>query len=169
MTNIILYLAVLPLFLLVTISQLIAGEIPPPETIGVCCLNSEPGVCEGLSLQECFSENTGFGWSDQLTCDADTCVPDTQGDGDCCSEHSTTACESLSCSEAICEFDPYCCIFEWDDICVGEAQEFCGDICPHGPTVIVPTLNQWGMILLILLLGCFAFIRLLSINTKEFR
>ena len=44
-----------------------------------------------------------------------------------------------------------------------EANELCGDLCPdipQGPIVIVPTLNEWGLIFTALLIGIYAVIRL---------
>ncbi len=140
------------LFFLLSVNPSNAGELPPPDTIGVCCLNSELGLCQEVTLEQCFTDQLGFGWSDELTCEPDTCIPDTEGNGNCCSEHPSTACGDLTCSETVCEIDPYCCIFEWDSICVDEANELCGEIC-QGPTVLVPTLGEWGIILSAILLG----------------
>ncbi len=171
MTNYVCFLVVSFLFLFVSLNELKAGDIPPPETIGACCLNSELGICEELSLDECvLSGDLGFGWSDELSCEPDTCIPDTQGNEDCCTEHSSTACENLECSQTICEIDPYCCIFEWDDICVDEANELCGDLCPdipQGPIVIVPTLNEWGLIFTALIIGIYAVLRLKTKKGSE--
>lgn len=160
MVRILFSLIVIHIFPITTIISSEAGELPPPDTIGACCLASELGLCQEVTIEECFTDELGFGWSDELTCETDTCIPDTQGDGDCCIEHNSTACESLECSEEICSFDPYCCIFEWDDICVEEAREFCGDLCPQGPAVTVPTLGEWGMIITIFLIGFCAVVRI---------
>ncbi len=48
-----------------------------------------------------------------------------------------------------------------------EANELCGDLCPdipQGPTVIVPTLSEWGMIFIALMIGFYA---VLSLRTKK--
>ncbi len=67
MTNYVCFLVVSYLFLFVSLNELKAGDIPPPETIGACCLNSELGICEELSLEECvLSGDLGFGWSDEF-------------------------------------------------------------------------------------------------------
>lgn len=58
-------------------------------------------------MDECLTADISIGWSNEITCEPDTCVPDTKGSEDCCAIHSTTACESLQCSETICEIDPY--------------------------------------------------------------
>ncbi len=58
MTDYVCFLVVSFLFLFVSLNELKAGDIPPPETIGACCLNSELGVCEELSLDECVLSET---------------------------------------------------------------------------------------------------------------
>lgn len=51
-----------------------------------------------------------------------------------------------------------------------EANELCGDLCPdipQGPTVIVPTLNEWGLIFTALIIGIYAVIRLKTKKGSE--
>ncbi len=60
-----------------------------------------------------------------ITCGAeDPCGP---GAGDCFAENGTPGCEDLDCCREICAQDPYCCDFEWDDLCVGTAWGLCGE------------------------------------------
>jgi hypothetical protein len=52
-------------------------------------------------------------------------------ESDCCLyPGGTTGCDDPSCEMAVCDVDAYCCDTEWDDICVGEAQQLCGGLCP---------------------------------------
>lgn len=150
------------------IKQTSAGDLPPPETIGACCFEVGEGVCQQISLDECLSAETGIGWSDEIECELDTCIPDTSGAADCCTVHSSTACETSSCSETICEIDPYCCIFDWDEICVEEAFELCPQVCTSSgdPIVIVPTINQLGIIFLVVLMGVYSVFRLILIDNR---
>lgn len=52
---------------------------------------------------------------------------------DCCFEHDTTGCDNAACEATICADDPFCCNEEWDDLCVDEAESFCGSLCPKEP------------------------------------
>lgn len=56
---------------------------------------------------------------------------------DCAEQYSGLFVEGMECSEISCPFDE-----------------------PSGPTVIVPTMGQWGMILATIILGLFAVLRL---------
>ncbi len=49
------------------------------------------------------------------------------GTGDCFTAHGTAGCDDETCCQSVCLFDPYCCLMEWDDTCVAEANERCGD------------------------------------------
>lgn len=46
--------------------------------------------------------------------------------GDCGEAHETPACADVTCCEAVCDFDPYCCEVQWDAKCALYANEaFC--------------------------------------------
>ncbi len=45
----------------------------------------------------------------------------------------------------------------------------CPQPAPSGPTVIVPTMGQWGMIFTAIILGLFAIQRLRSVKDSELR
>ncbi|MCA9705658.1 MAG: choice-of-anchor J domain-containing protein [Myxococcales bacterium] len=51
---------------------------------------------------------------------------------DCCLANGTPGCSDMMCQDTICALDAFCCSTEWDDICAGEADEFCQD--PMNPT-----------------------------------
>ena len=51
-----------------------------------------------------------------------TCGP---GAGDCFSAHPTPGCDLVSCCEAVCTQDSYCCDTEWDQVCVDRAATAC--------------------------------------------
>jgi subtilase family serine protease len=40
----------------------------------------------------------------------------------------TKGCDT--CATDVCDIDSYCCRVKWDNICVGEAQQYCGGECP---------------------------------------
>jgi hypothetical protein len=62
-------------------------------------------------------------------CPLNACGP---GAGNCCVPHASPGCNDLSCCSAVCDFDPFCCDTQWDNICVSEAQKLCGGLCTGG-------------------------------------
>jgi len=53
--------------------------------------------------------------------------------GNCFVPHGTPGCNDAKCCSAVCALDPFCCNTEWDNICVGEANQLCaGGTC--GPS-----------------------------------
>ncbi len=48
--------------------------------------------------------------------------------GDCCQPNGSPGCDDLVCCGLVCESDPFCCQFMWDEICANEAQVVCS--CP---------------------------------------
>jgi hypothetical protein len=65
---------------------------------------------------------------------ASACVWPGEGiESNCCFEQpGATGCDDPACETAVCDGipDPYCCETEWDGICVEEAQQVCGGLCP---------------------------------------
>lgn len=58
------------------------------------------------------------------------------GAGSCVESNGSPGCDDFSCCEAVCNFDPICCEFEWDDTCVNNAVDLCGFFiydCPDDP------------------------------------
>ena len=49
--------------------------------------------------------------------------------GNCCTSHGPT-CEVSTVSQCVCAIDPFCCNNSWDGICVNEAKNNCGAVCP---------------------------------------
>lgn len=132
-------------------------------TPGACCSTTEE--CSVVNFVECESGG-GISRAPGTDCEPDPCVID--GVGDCCSEHGTTGCEDSECQSTVCDIDPFCCFVEWDNICVEEAEDLCGDLCAvSGPVAVVPTMGQWGMVIASIILGFFAVIRLWRIRDSE--
>lgn len=107
---------------------------------GDCCVaNASPGCndascCEticGLDPFCCEIEWDSICADEAcVLCDGATCNCPTEcpGSGNCCSANGSTGCNDAFCCETVCEFDPYCCLFEWDDICADVADSLC-DVC----------------------------------------
>ncbi len=80
------------------------------------------GVCApcGNPLQPCGTGQSGGGTSSS-TCEHDVCA-----------EGSALGPNCDSCAADVCDFDPYCCDTEWDDVCVDEATSICGSCAAGG-------------------------------------
>lgn len=55
------------------------------------------------------------------------------GAGDCCTAHAAAGCDDCGCCGMVCDNDPFCCNFEWDVLCAGEALAGCGNVCAPCP------------------------------------
>jgi hypothetical protein len=70
--------------------------------------------------------------------------PACPGQESCCEEHESVGCEDESCCNIVCAEDSYCCETEWDDICVEEAKELCGELCASPPVAECPPDTIFG-------------------------
>ncbi|MCH7546812.1 MAG: hypothetical protein IID30_10475 [Planctomycetes bacterium] len=68
-----------------------------------------------------FSGAQGLG-TIRLSCWPNGLCPDT---GDCNVANGSPSCDDTACCEAVCAFDQYCCLVEWDDLCAQEAFDVC--------------------------------------------
>ena len=87
--------------------------------------------CDGADLGGATCLSQGFEGG-TLGCSA-TCQLDTSGCGatDCCEEKFTPGCTDATCEAVVCGNDSFCCDSEWDDLCVGAAEELCA-VCGGG-------------------------------------
>lgn len=72
-----------------------------------CCQYEWDKLCVELAIASC----------PELTHPA--CGP---GAGPCCDDHGTPGCSMLTCCEAVCALDPFCCDIAWDKLCVDGAE-----------------------------------------------
>lgn len=87
----------------------------PKCELAVCAF--DPFCCESLWDDTCAVVAT-------LLCSAcEGLLP--CSDADCCTEHKTPGCSDLSCCEAVCTLDPFCCGAFWDEFCVFKATAIC--------------------------------------------
>jgi hypothetical protein len=101
---------------------------------GDCCVdNGTPGCddaacCEAVCAADPFCCDVAWdgicadGAADLCGCDSGVCGP---GSGDCCSDNGTPGCDDVTCCEAVCAVDPFCCETSWDGICADEAADMC--------------------------------------------
>lgn len=45
----------------------------------------------------------------------------------CCTVHGSPGCTNIPCMTAVCTLDSYCCNVAWDQACVAQAQNLCGN------------------------------------------
>lgn len=84
----------------------------------MCCTESWDQVCSLRSAESC-----------QLACGGDT--------GDCFAADQTAGCSDESCCSIVCDEDPFCCLLEWDALCVARAEATCAPVCPSGVVAFV--------------------------------
>ncbi|MHC5023555.1 MAG: hypothetical protein ACYTGG_06535 [Planctomycetota bacterium] len=103
----------------------------PTGPVGACCA-PDTGECLVTSQELCVAFGGEYQGDDTI-CEPETCEPPVdpcgQPDaGDCCWFSNTPGCSDAECCELVCTFDPFCCDFSWDGICVDRANEFC-ELC----------------------------------------
>ncbi|MCO6438188.1 MAG: hypothetical protein J5J06_13925 [Phycisphaerae bacterium] len=110
------------------------ATISPACDSGACCVKDGPESdhCDPLLTTEaqCAGEQQptifvlGGVCGQSGLCPWPTCY-DATG---CCFEERTgeIGCNDVWCCDAVCRFDSYCCNGEWDDVCVDEAADLCG-------------------------------------------
>jgi hypothetical protein len=78
-----------------------------------CCDNSWDSICVDEAEEFCLTANCGATAHGCFTTGAAGC-----SDPECC--------------ESVCASDPFCCDTSWDSLCVGGANDLCGDSsCPN--------------------------------------
>jgi hypothetical protein len=89
-------------------------------------------VCDGADLagQDCVTQGFDGG---TLSCAGNCMAFDTSlctsGDTCCMAQMGITGCGDDTCESTVCAQDGYCCMTEWDGICVGEAYDLCQTVC----------------------------------------
>ena len=78
-----------------------------------CCTTDWDATCVQEADQYCGGICGGGGGG--LGCAHDECAQGGPLDASC-----------SGCAQAVCDADPVCCDSVWDDVCVGEADQFCG-------------------------------------------
>jgi subtilisin family serine protease len=96
---------------------------------GVCASRADTGSCSGVC--------TCYDCSDGNECTADICASPTgcqnvAGSSNCCTAKTTAGCSEPACVECVCDADPYCCNYMWDNACVTRAKGECAGPCSCG-------------------------------------
>lgn len=119
------------------------GDCPDECGDGFCSWNEDCNSCPwdcGPCPDQC-----GDGYCDSYygeTCS--TCPTDcgTCGGYGCCDLHDEPGCSDPDVMSCTCQMDPYCCEQMWDNICVDEAQQYCGADCGCTPQCVTSD-GQW--------------------------
>jgi len=134
-------------------SESCGGEECPdiciPECDGLVCGGDGCGGTCGQCQEGWQCVNGGTNCA-ECTCDGKACGDDGCGnscgtcqtdeachDGACihlgCSPLEGPGCDGCGCEACVCEVDPYCCETQWDDLCVAQCADPCGEPCPCLP------------------------------------
>jgi hypothetical protein len=120
---------------------------PPPANDGDCCEPGDGTGCADVVVSECVCGD------DPYCCDTawdELCVAEVTSLGcgacggvrpagldvadGCCAAHDGVGCSDAAISDCVCANDPYCCLVQWDQVCVDAiAQYGCGS-CDAGTT-----------------------------------
>ena len=88
-----------------------------------CCAVEGDATCVGIAVVEPACDCPGPATSSGG-------VGATSGaKSNCCVFHGGSGCEDPACEASVCALDPFCCSVEWDDICVGHAEDDPSCIC----------------------------------------
>jgi hypothetical protein len=104
------------------------GFCPPECGNGWCEAGESCGTCS----QDCGAcPVCGDGVCNYFDETCDSCPQDCTscGCGDECQVGPAQLASCSACTSQVCAQDPYCCTFQWDAICVMEAQSICGLTC----------------------------------------
>ena len=106
-----------------------AGNCFDPDGNGTPGCN-DLACCQAVCAADPFCCNVE--WDSICAGDAaDLCGnPACPGEGSCFEANGTPGCDDPVCCNKICLIDPFCCEFEWDSICAGEAADVCPPPCP---------------------------------------
>ena len=90
-----------------------------------CCGQDEEGV--GTWDELCTQEVGEYGCAEACPEPEPDPVPNPDGTQDCCEVAATPGCLDDAIEQCVCAQDAYCCETEWDDLCIGEVNDFgCG-------------------------------------------
>jgi hypothetical protein len=102
-----------------------------------CCTTSSGGGCSDSAVAACVCEGDPFCCSTEFDalcvrqaisrCGQD--CDDRPPESDCCSASSVPGCTDAPVAACICEIDPFCCVFRFDQSCVNLGVSRCSLSC----------------------------------------
>jgi hypothetical protein len=116
-----------------------AGNAGPgdPGPSNDCCTTSGSGGCDDAAVAACVCEGDPFCCSTEFDalcvnqavsrCGRD--CDDRPPESDCCSPSSVPGCTDAPVAACICEIDPFCCVFRFDQSCVNLGLSRCNPSC----------------------------------------
>jgi hypothetical protein len=109
-----------------------------------CCTPSSSGGCNDAQVAACVCQGDPFCCSTEFDalcvnqavsrCGRD--CDDRPPESDCCSASSVPGCTDAPVAACICEIDPFCCVFRFDQSCVNLGVSRCNPSC--GEQEVVP-------------------------------
>ena len=105
---------------------------------GHCCDPHEGAGCNDAETEACLCNKDPYcciyEW-DEICVELTNVYCDACGgfdNGDCCTPNGSPGCEGPAVQQCVCEFDSYCCLTAWDQLCVSEADTNCSGDCETG-------------------------------------
>jgi hypothetical protein len=104
-----------------------------------CCSTAWDGLCVSQAFSFCGFPKCEYsceGTPENEPCGLDLnggCNVSQGGTSNCCVANGGVGCDDLTCQDAVCAADSFCCTTSWDGICADEANLFCPDICFTNP------------------------------------
>ena len=99
------------------------GPCAAPIT-GACCF-CDDGSCSILTPTDCVVQGGNY-QGDDSDCASAQCDPLSN----CCFPHATSGCNNALCQGLVCQVQPSCCVFPWDQECVDQAAILCSVCAP---------------------------------------
>ena len=108
-----------------------------------CCSSHTGTGCDSVACESAVCAADPFccneAWDQICANEAEVLCPDLCGAaGVCpnpthgCLEQGTPGCSDVSCCNAVCSIDPFCCVTSWDSVCAQSAITLCPDQCGGG-------------------------------------
>lgn len=127
------------------------GELPdpdpPPANDGDCCEPGDGIGCADVVVSECVCADDAYccdtAWDGQCVAEVTSLGCGACGgvrpagldvaDG-CCAAHDGSDCNDPAISDCVCANDPYCCLVQWDQVCVDAIAQYACGSCDAGTT-----------------------------------
>lgn len=113
------------------------ADAAAPVASNDCCTTSSTSGCSDRAVLACVCQGDAFCCSDEYD---GVCVTQAQSlcglscdprppESDCCAPSDVPGCTRPEVQACICDIDPFCCIFRFDDNCVNLAAARCAGAC----------------------------------------
>lgn len=120
---------------------------PPPANDGDCCEPGDGTGCGDAVVSDCVCADDPYccetAWDELCVAEVSNLGCGACGgvrpagldvaDG-CCAAHEGSDCNDPEISDCVCANDPYCCLVQWDQVCVDAIAQYACGSCDAGTT-----------------------------------